>query len=129
MDPPRQQPTAQQINRKRQHYRSQLINNPNRDDPLAIYDKFIHWTIKNYPDKLSGDSESGLTALLKEATSKFKDDEEYKMDRRYHKMWSLYARRVQQPWVVYKDMLDSGIGTTSGLIFEEYAKVLEREGR
>lgn len=96
------------------------------DDPLAAYDQFVKWTIKNYPD---GDPSSGLLELLEEATGKFKDDSSYKGDLRYLKLWVHYARHVEKPVDVYNYLAGKGIGDGYALLYEEYAKALEKGGR
>ncbi|THH20723.1 hypothetical protein EW146_g665 [Bondarzewia mesenterica] len=97
------------------------------DDPLALYDQFVKWTFDKYPHEYIGSS--GLLELLEEATRKFKDDSSYKGDLRYLKMWSLYASLVDKPGVVFKFLLSRGIGTVYAQLYEEYALVLERDGR
>jgi checkpoint serine/threonine-protein kinase len=95
------------------------------DDPLAAYDQFVKWTIKNYTE---GDPNSGLLELLEEATSKFKDDTNYKGDLRYLKLWCHYARKVEKPISVYAFLVANDIGNGYALLYEEYAKALEADG-
>lgn len=96
------------------------------EDPLAAYDQFVKWTIKNYPQ---GDPNSGLVELLEEATGKFKDDQSYKGDLRYLKLWCQYARVVEKPAAVYGFLAANNIGTGYAMLYEEYAKCLEQDGR
>lgn len=96
------------------------------EDPLAAYDQFVKWTIKNYPE---GDPNSGLVELLEEATRKFKDDQSYKGDLRYLKLWCQYARVVEKPATVYGFLAANGIGTGYAMLYEEYAKCAEHDGR
>jgi checkpoint serine/threonine-protein kinase len=96
------------------------------DDPLAAYDQFVKWTIKNYAE---GDPDSGLVELLEEATRKFKDDANYKGDLRYLKLWCQYARQVDKPASVYAFLIANDIGNGYALLYEEYAKALEAGGR
>lgn len=95
------------------------------DDPLAAYDQFVKWTIKNYAE---GDPSSGLVELLEEATRKFKDDPSYKGDLRYLKLWCLYAQHVDKPVTVYAFLVANKIGSSYALLYEEYAKALEVDG-
>jgi checkpoint serine/threonine-protein kinase len=96
----------------------------NADDPLAEYDHFVKWTIKNYPP---GSRDSNLIELLHETTQKFKSDQVYKSDLRYLKLWALYARHVNKPARVYQSLVADNIGTSYALLYEEYANALERE--
>lgn len=96
------------------------------DDPLAAYDQFVKWTMKNYTE---GDPSSGLLELLEEATRKFKDDISYKGDLRYLKLWCQYAHHVDRPVDIYAFLVANDIGNGYALLYEEYAKALEIDGR
>ncbi|KAF7426325.1 Mitotic spindle checkpoint component mad3 [Pleurotus ostreatus] len=99
------------------------------DDPLEAYCRFVYWTVDNYPQGQS--AESGLLELLEEATRVLKDDRDgvWRGELKYLKLWVLYASFVEKPSVVYKFMLVNDIGTNHALFYEEYALVLERDGR
>lgn len=116
--------------RERQKYKSKLANALNEeDDPLAAYHQFVQWTIKNYGE---ADPNSGLVDLLKEATTQFKDDSLYKTDLRYLKMWALYARQAKhrsEAIAIYADLVKSDIGTSYSALYEDYAGLLEADGR
>lgn len=115
--------------RERQQFRT-LVNEAldDEDDPLAIYDKFVQWTLKSYS---LDDPTSGLVELLKEVTSKFKNDPTYRGDLRYLKLWSLYAKKVDRPEAVriYGFLMKKEIGIMYSVLYEEYADVLEKDGR
>ncbi|KAJ7170679.1 hypothetical protein C8R43DRAFT_915864 [Mycena crocata] len=98
------------------------------DDPLAAYDQFVKWTVKNYADD---DPSSGLRELLQEATNAFRSDPMYKNDLRYLKLWLLYVRQLARDdgIATFASLLSSGIGVTYSILYEEYAKILELEGR
>lgn len=96
-------------------------------DPLEVYSRFVAWTLESYPQGQS--VESGLLELLEEATRKLKDWECYKQDPRYLKLWTLYAGYVDNPALIYAYLLANEIGTTLGQLYENYAHVLERDGR
>ncbi|KAF9048693.1 Mad3/BUB1 homology region 1-domain-containing protein [Panaeolus papilionaceus] len=99
------------------------------DDPLAVYDQFVKWTIKQYGERAT--AESGLLDLLKEATSQFEDDDAYKNDLRYLKLWALYAKQMDRRNAIkiYGRVVSSNIGTTYSALYEDYANLLEDEGR
>ena len=121
--------SAADRDRERQRYRAKLAKAlTEEDDPLAAYYQFVEWTLKHYGEK---DPKSGLTQLLEEATRVFKDDELYKTDLRYLKLWSLYARQVSRAdaIVMYTSLMSNNIGTSYAILYEEYASLLEKDGR
>ncbi|KAF7799772.1 hypothetical protein EIP86_011014 [Pleurotus ostreatoroseus] len=119
---------VQQLDKKREKYKAQLlVALQEEEDPLALYEQFVKWTLDNYPDRLV--TRSGLLELLEEATRQFKDDAAYKGDLRYLKLWSLYARHVEDPAVIYAFLISNEIGTMYAQVYEEYAAALERNGR
>lgn len=97
------------------------------EDPLDVYSRFVAWTLESYPQGQS--AESGLLELLEEATRQLKDRIQYKQDHRYLKLWTLYAGYVEKPAVIYSYLLANEIGTNFSQFYEEYADVLERDGR
>lgn len=121
--------TAADRDRERQRYRAKLANAfTEEDDPLAVYYQFVEWTLKHYGDR---DPESGLTQLLEEATRVFKDDELYKTDLRYLKLYSLHARQLPRAdaIAIYASLISNNIGTSYSMLYEEYATLLEKDGR
>ncbi|EIN08337.1 hypothetical protein PUNSTDRAFT_103155 [Punctularia strigosozonata HHB-11173 SS5] len=99
------------------------------DDPLEAYYRFVYWTIENYPAGQS--AESGLLELLEEATRILKDDRggKWRSHLKYLELWILYANRVEKPQIIYRFLLTNDIGTEHALFYEEFASVLERNGR
>jgi hypothetical protein len=97
--------------------------------PLVAYSTFVTWTLEHYPQGHS--AESGLLELLEEATRVLKDhdDGRYRDELKYLKLWILYASFVEKPVIVYKFLLANDIGVSWGALYEEFALVLEREGR
>jgi checkpoint serine/threonine-protein kinase len=115
--------------REMQKFRARLANAlTEEDDPLAVYHQFVQWTIKNYGEN---NPRSGLKELLKEATTMFKDDSVYKTDLRYLKIWALYARQMDKvsALAIYASLIANDIGTSYSALYEDYAKLLESEGR
>ncbi|KAF5379235.1 hypothetical protein D9615_005869 [Tricholomella constricta] len=98
-------------------------------DPLDAYCRLVYWTIENYPQGPS--VESGLLELLEEATRVLKDDRggKWRGDLKYLKLWLLYASFVERPTLIYRFLIANEIGTEFALLYEEYAAVLERDGR
>ena len=93
------------------------------------YCRLVDWTLENYPEGNS--AESGLMELLEESTRVLKDwrDGVCKTELRYLKLWLLYASFVEKPTVIYRFVLANDICTDVALLYEEYAAVLERDGR
>jgi hypothetical protein len=98
-------------------------------DPLDAYCRLVYWTIENYPQGPC--AESGLIELLEEATRVLKDDRSglWRGDLKYLKLWLLYASFVEKPTIIYKFLIVNEIGANFALLYEEYAAVLERDGR
>jgi len=121
-------PHLQQLSQKSAQFRGKIASEiGGADDPLALYDQFVKWAFDKYPPEYIGSS--GLLETLEEATRRFKNDQSYKGDLRYLKMWSLYASLVDRPSVVFKFILSNGIGTVYAQLYEDYALILERDGR
>ncbi|KAG7448808.1 uncharacterized protein BT62DRAFT_1074343 [Guyanagaster necrorhizus] len=99
------------------------------DDPLEAYCRLVYWTVENYPQGHS--AESGLLELLEEATRVLKDnrDGRWRGEMRYLKLWLLYASYVERPTIIYRFLIANDIGIYFSLLYEEYAAVLERDGR
>ncbi|KAG6865947.1 hypothetical protein C0991_010202 [Blastosporella zonata] len=98
-------------------------------DPLDAYCRLVYWTVENYPQGPS--VESGLLELLEEATRVLKDDRggQWRGELKYLKLWLLYASFVERPTLIYRFLIANEIGTDFALLYEEYAAVLERDGR
>ncbi|TFK75247.1 hypothetical protein BDN72DRAFT_955245 [Pluteus cervinus] len=143
---------SDEIERQRLRYQAQVQNaHMEEDDPLAVYKEFVEWMVKEYSVKSADTSkaQSELGELLKKATEQFKDDEVYKQDLRYLKLWVLYIAWVQQDLKtrsnkrgpgdkelqvtaaldMYEDLETNGIGTSFSMFYEEYAKLLETHGK
>lgn len=98
-------------------------------DPLEAYCRLVYWTVENYPQGPS--VESGLIELLEEATRVLKNDRngQWRSNIKYLKLWLLYASFVERPTLIYRFLIANEIGTGWALLYEEYAAVLERDGR
>jgi hypothetical protein len=119
----------ERLSAERAHFKASLSTALKEDDdPLAAYDQFVKWTVKNYAD---GDPSSGLRELLQEATAAFKSDPVYKTDLRYLKLWILYIRQLTRVDAVatFAFLLANGIGASYSILYEEYAAILELDGR
>ncbi|KAJ7274424.1 hypothetical protein B0H12DRAFT_1088678 [Mycena haematopus] len=114
---------------ERAHFKASLSTAlQDDDDPLAAYDQFVEWTVKNYAHD---DPASGLHELLQEATAAFQGDPVYKTDLRYLKLWILYIHRLSRADGIAKFafLLANRIGVSYSILYEEYAAMLELDGR
>ncbi|KAJ1983472.1 protein kinase [Dimargaris verticillata] len=59
------------------------------EDPLDAYSRYVRWTLENYPQ--GHNSMSQLVPLLERTLHQFQDDERYKNDPRYLKLWLVYV--------------------------------------
>src|ERR1700733_7302193 len=119
--------------------RSVIVALANDDDEdgdenaLEAYTNFVNWTLEAYPQGHSADS--GLLELLEEATRVLLNQQcsegkwKWRNELAYLKLWILYARYVEKPWIVYAFLIANEVGTEWGVLYEEYAGVLERNGR
>ncbi len=96
-------------------------------DPLEPYCQYVKWINDNYPSGSS--SESGLLTVLEEATRTFCDSPRYKNESKYVHLWMEYANLVEQTERVYAFMLANDIGSNWPHLYQEYALVLERNGK
>ncbi|KAG6842297.1 hypothetical protein C0991_010585 [Blastosporella zonata] len=114
---------------ERQRFKQKLATSINdEDDPLAVYDQFVQWTVQTYGEN---NPNSGLLDLLGQATRAFMNDPIYKTDLRYLKLWTLYAGQVDRPGAIdiYANLLAHEIGTSFSLLYEGYAALLEADSR
>lgn len=113
------------------HYRQLIADSQDEDlldgDPLEPYCQYVKWIRDNYPSGSS--SESGLLIILEEATRKFCEAPLYKNDRRYVHLWMEYANLVEQSERVYAFMIANDIGSGWPHPYEEFALILERNGK
>lgn len=118
----------QELARQRQEFEARLKAIGDEDDPLSVYVQYVDWIVNNYGGQ---NKSSGLASLLGQATSAFKHDSLYKTDLRYLRLWTLYARQLERPQalLIFASLLKRGIGTSYSLLYEEYANVLEVDGK
>ncbi|KAJ7707720.1 hypothetical protein B0H17DRAFT_529003 [Mycena rosella] len=119
---------GQRLSAERAQFRARLSTALKEDDdPLAAYDQFVKWTVKNYADD---DHTSGLRELLQDATSAFRSDSTYKTDLRYLKLWLLYVRQLTRAEGIatFAFLMSNGIGASYSILYEEYASILELDG-
>lgn len=113
----------------RAEYESELANIAEADDPLDVYDRYVHWILDAYPSAQATPA-SQLHTVLERATKAFVSAPQYKNDPRYLKLWLLYISFfADSPRETFVFLARHGIGETLALFYEEYAAWLEGAGR
>lgn len=92
------------------------------DDPLDPYLHYLSWIRENFP---KGDSSGELIKVLEKTTHDFKDDDYYKNEIRYFKVWLEYIKFSDTPRDIYTYLSRKGIGSRLSIFYENYAKYLE----
>jgi checkpoint serine/threonine-protein kinase len=116
--------SAQDLRQERARLRRKIdVALSNDGDALSAYDELARWMAEKQPGE-----KQRLLALLKEATSAFKNDPEYQNNLQYLKLWSFYATKVDKPLAVYDYLMKKGIGLAWAELYDEYATLLERAG-
>ncbi|TGZ76976.1 hypothetical protein EX30DRAFT_367053 [Ascodesmis nigricans] len=113
---------------RRTEFEEELKHASELDDPLDVWLRYIKWTNDTFP---SGNSaESGLLNLIERCTRQFVKDTQYANDPRYLKLWIQYAQQFSDaPREVFAYLARNQIGQKLALFYEEYAAMLESQGR
>lgn len=93
------------------------------DDPLDLYLQYIKWIRENY--KTGNTNESELIQVLERITHDFKDDDYYKNEIRYFKVWLEYITYSDHPGDVFNYLLKKKIGHNLSLFYEQYSLFFE----
>ncbi|KAI8346509.1 Mad3/BUB1 homology region 1-domain-containing protein [Mortierella sp. GBAus27b] len=116
---------ARELALQHQRFQEELEQIDELDDPLDVFTRYINWTIENYPQGSAQSQESHLVDLLERAIKSLKDEQRYRNDLRFVKLYILYAEIVEFPVEIYKFMEKHNIGTELSLYYEAYAEYLE----
>lgn len=92
-------------------------------DPLLPWLRYVKWTEAEYPSRGKG---SAYVQLLERCTRKFKDEERYRNDKRYLRVWIKYADALDDPTDVFRYLYSNGIGEDLALFYVAWAFVVER---
>lgn len=110
---------------EKQQYEAQL--DPDRvadlDDPLEPYLEYLGWIRESYP---SG-NKTELIQLLERTTHDFKDDEYYKNEVRYFRIWLEYIKFSDTPREIFTYLHKKRIGCKLSLFYEQYSLFLEQQ--
>ena len=105
-------------------FEEKLRNLDDDDDPLQVYVNYVHWIENAYSS-----GPSPLLKVVEKAVRQFKNDARYKNDARFLKLWLIVAHQAKEPIDVFKYLSINGIGSRLSLYYEEYALLLEKNGR
>lgn len=112
---------------KKEHeaqFEEQLKNLDDDDDPLHVFVSYVQWIENAYSS-----GPSPLLKVVEKAVRQFKNDARYKNDPRFLKFWLIVAHQAKEPIDVFKYLSINGIGVHLSLYYEEYATLLEKNGR
>ncbi|KAF9432380.1 hypothetical protein BGZ76_010890 [Entomortierella beljakovae] len=116
---------AQELALQHQIFQSELERADEFNDPMDIYMRYVSWTIESYPQGGAQGHDSRLVSILEQAIERFKDEERYKNDPRFVKLFVLYSEKVELPIDVFNFMETNKIGCEISMYYEEYADYLE----
>lgn len=94
------------------------------DDPLEPYLQYIRWVRESFP---TGNNNSELVKLLERTTHDFRDDDYYKNEVRYFKVWLEYIQFSDTPREIFLYLSRKKIGYKLSLFYENYALFLEQQ--
>lgn len=100
----------------------EAIDSYEGDDPLHPWLQCIRWVKDAYP---SGGHQSELLQVVEACTRTFQDDERYKSDIRYLRVWVIYADLCKEPQEIYEFLEARSIGQDHALFYEAYATYKE----
>ncbi|CAG8546661.1 10350_t:CDS:2 [Racocetra fulgida] len=106
-------------------FRAELENLNELDDPFDVYHRYIKWTIENYPQGQT--PQSNLVQLLERASLSFVNDSRYKSDPRYLRCWLQYANFIGKTKQLFDFLKINEIGINLAAYYEEYAELLETQ--
>lgn len=99
------------------------VTNSASEDALAEWIALIKWLEQTYATGSSREKE--LLPALERCTRTLQDEERYKEDARYVRVWIKYADCVAEPGDIFKFMKAKGIGQRQALYYEAYGAYLE----
>ncbi|KAG0623744.1 hypothetical protein M758_3G198400 [Ceratodon purpureus] len=115
-------PAAPKICERQRRLMVEAIDNYEGDDPLHPWLQLIRWVKDTYP---AGGHQSELLPVVEACTRTFQDDERYKSDIRYLRVWVLYADLCKEPQEIYQFLEARSIGQDHALFYEAYATYKE----
>ena len=91
-------------------------------DPILPWLRYVDWVVASYPSLAPC---SSLLPLLEKATRTFLSSAQYTNDRRYIRLWLLYADRCPHPADIFAFMHAHAIGRTISPFYVAWARYTE----
>ncbi|KAJ2686592.1 protein kinase [Coemansia spiralis] len=93
------------------------------DDPLDVYFRYIQWLIEVFPQAVG---HQAVIKLVERPIRLFGEQERYRNDSRYLRMWIWYCGLVNEGQeAVFQYLLAQRIGDSLALLYEEFGRYLE----
>ncbi|KAJ2465971.1 protein kinase [Coemansia sp. RSA 2322] len=93
------------------------------EDPLDVYYRYMQWLIEVFPQAVG---HQAVIKLAEQPLKLFREQERYRNDARYVKMWIWYTGLINEGQdAVFQFLLANKIGDSLAILYEEYAKALE----
>ncbi|KAI1316801.1 hypothetical protein EDD11_009467 [Mortierella claussenii] len=118
---------AHELALQHQRFQLELEHIDDHKDPMDIFMRYVSWTIENYPQGGGQGLDSRLVSLLEQAIELFKDEERYRNDPRFVKLFILYSENIEFPMDVFNFMDTNRIGSEISMYYEEHADYLESQ--
>ncbi|KAJ1883169.1 protein kinase [Coemansia sp. RSA 1722] len=97
------------------------------EDPLDVYFRYICWLFEVFPQATG---HQAVIKLVEKPLMLFREQERYRNDSRYVKMWIWYTGLINEgKESVFQFLLSNNIGDSLAVLYEEYAKLLESRGK
>ncbi|KAI8320654.1 hypothetical protein GQ54DRAFT_340475 [Martensiomyces pterosporus] len=97
------------------------------EDPLDVYYRYIQWLFEVFPQATG---HQAIIKLVEKPLKLFKEQERYRNDARYVKMWIWYTGLITDGQdAVFQFLVANKIGDSLAILYEEYAKLLESMGK
>ncbi|KAJ1770139.1 protein kinase [Coemansia sp. RSA 1813] len=97
------------------------------DDPLDVYYRYIQWLLEVFPQ---ANGHQSVIRLVERPLKLFQEEERYRNDTRFVKMWLWYIGIVNSSQeAVFQFLMSNKIGDSLAIMYEEYAKMLESYGK
>ncbi|EFA84583.1 putative protein serine/threonine kinase [Heterostelium album PN500] len=94
------------------------------EDPLDIWSRYVRWVQQSF---IGGNMKKELIVLLERCTSMFVNNEKYRNDQRYMKLWIIYADMCRDPIEIFNYLETNKIGLTLSLFYEAKAIIYENK--
>jgi hypothetical protein len=98
------------------------------NDPVSLFDREIRRMLKS-PSASHSDLDRQLLSVLRRCIDYIQQQQRYRNDPRYLRIWLMYASYYRDPLHVLEYLERAEIGRYLSAFYENYASLLERSGR